>query len=249
MAPEPGNALSYEKYAYVNFNPIRYTDSSGHVPEGEGSSYDYWRQVNMRAKLGAIGFLKYEIGYKFGITVKDSTDFKWSERNLSTAYQSLCTIKDKLGGNLKDMVSGTTFQITGGGGDYWSEVGPTGITFHVENSSTVLPDIHFFHEIAHLLDSVPATKDVFSGPLKGTPPNWVDSEGFVDETILLKNYSQPVQSKHILDKNGNYLEDFKPNEYWADAFANYMAGNIDLGETAGQHMYNYVRDALSPFAD
>jgi hypothetical protein len=28
--PEPGNALDYHRYAYVRFNPLKYTDPSGH---------------------------------------------------------------------------------------------------------------------------------------------------------------------------------------------------------------------------
>ena len=30
--PEPGNALDYHRYAYVRFNPLKYTDPSGHCP-------------------------------------------------------------------------------------------------------------------------------------------------------------------------------------------------------------------------
>jgi hypothetical protein len=225
------------------------TDPGGHVPEGEGSRSEYWRQENMRAKLGAIEYLKYEIRHKFRIKVKDGTDIKWSEDNLNTAYQSLSTINDTLGGNLKDMVDGSIFQIAGGGADYWGWTEPTGITFHVADSSTNLPDINIFHEMGHLLDSVPATNDVFSDPLRDTTPDWVDSEGFVNKNLLLGKIYQPIQSKLIYNTDGKRSEAFHPNEYWADAFANYMAGNIDLGKTAGQQMHNYVRDALSSFAD
>ena len=37
-----------------------------------------------------------------------------------------------------------------------------------------------------------------------------------------------------------------PNEWWADAFANYVAGNINVNEPTGtgRDMYNYVHDAL-----
>jgi RHS repeat-associated protein len=30
VVPEPGNALDYHRYAYVRFNPLKYTDPSGH---------------------------------------------------------------------------------------------------------------------------------------------------------------------------------------------------------------------------
>lgn len=42
-----------------------------------------------------------------------------------------------------------------------------------------------------------------------------------------------------------------PNEFWADAFANYVAGNINQKEPSGeaQKMYDYVHDALNPYAN
>jgi RHS repeat-associated protein len=32
VVPNPGNALDYHRYAYVRFNPLKYTDPSGHCP-------------------------------------------------------------------------------------------------------------------------------------------------------------------------------------------------------------------------
>jgi RHS repeat-associated protein len=32
VVPDPGNALDYHRYAYVRFNPLKYTDPSGHCP-------------------------------------------------------------------------------------------------------------------------------------------------------------------------------------------------------------------------
>jgi RHS repeat-associated protein len=32
VVPDPGNALDYHRYAYVRFNPLQYTDPSGHCP-------------------------------------------------------------------------------------------------------------------------------------------------------------------------------------------------------------------------
>jgi RHS repeat-associated protein len=36
IVPEPGNALDYHRYAYVRFNPLKYTDPSGHCPQPSG---------------------------------------------------------------------------------------------------------------------------------------------------------------------------------------------------------------------
>jgi RHS repeat-associated protein len=32
LVPDPGNALDYHRYAYVRFNPLKYTDPTGHCP-------------------------------------------------------------------------------------------------------------------------------------------------------------------------------------------------------------------------
>jgi RHS repeat-associated protein len=36
VVPEAGNALDYHRYAYVRFNPLQYTDPSGHCPQPSG---------------------------------------------------------------------------------------------------------------------------------------------------------------------------------------------------------------------
>jgi hypothetical protein len=44
-------------------------------------------------------------------------------------------------------------------------------------------------------------------------------------------------------------EPYKPNEYWADAAANFVAGNINLAESSGeaQNMYDSVNGMLFPY--
>jgi hypothetical protein len=195
----------------------------------------------VKDKLGEIGFLKYEIKYKFGIRVKDHPDIKWSKENLNTAYESLSIIDNKLGGNLKNMVAGTTFQIAGKKanepGDYRGKAGPEGIFFYVRNSGIAIPDINFLHEMGQLIDAVPATRDAFSGLIQGTP-NWVDEKGYVNSQLLGRKFTQPVQAYPM-------GEAFDKDEYWADAFGNYMADNIDVSLPAGLEMYIFVRVALA----
>jgi hypothetical protein len=43
-------------------------------------------------------------------------------------------------------------------------------------------------------------------------------------------------------------EPYKPNEYWADAAANFVAGNINLAESSGeaQDMCHFVNGKLFP---
>jgi len=168
---------------------------------------------------------------------------KWAKDNLMTAYHALSMINQKLNGNLKSMLGGTSFELSGGGNKYYGWTHPSKVEFHVFDGNYKIPLTNFLHETGHLLDFVPATADVFSGPLKGTTPNWVDSNGYVDANLLLGKLYQPVQAKYISG------EDFDINEYWADAFANYVAGNIDLSNPAGKDMHDYVSGALSPYAN
>jgi hypothetical protein len=187
----------------------------------------------------------------FGVKMKKG-NIVWDLANLQNIYYGLRTINNALNGMLQSMIGGTEFTLWNDGNSYFGNTLSTGIQFHISTSPNFpLPGINIYHEVGHLLDNVPATKDVFSGPLGGTKPSWVDSQGFVDEHLLLGKVSQPVQSKYIIDENGNRTEAFHPNEYWADSFANYVAGNINLSEHSGggQAMYDYVNQALSPYTN
>jgi hypothetical protein len=140
------------------------------------------------------------------------------------------------------MVGGTTFTMTGGGDDYFGRTYQTGIVFHVSSASIDIPLTNFLHETGHLIDYVPATEDVFSDPLRPatTHPTWVDAAGYVDSHLVMDKLDEPIQARPMNEPND-------ANEYWADAFANYVAGNIDIEQSAGLDMYNYVHDALMPY--
>jgi hypothetical protein len=43
------------------------------------------------------------------------------------------------------------------------------------------------------------------------------------------------------------FSNFGPSEQWADAFANYVAGNINLNNSEGKDMYEFVSSALSQY--
>lgn len=79
----------------------------------------------------------------------------------------------------------------------------------------------------------------FSGSLPDDP-SWV-KDGYVNSDILLGKLMQPVQAKYIEN------ESYDAYEYWADAFANYVAGNINLGDTIGVAMAADVENALNPY--
>jgi RHS repeat-associated protein len=42
LVPEPGNPQSWNRYSYVNNNPLRYTDPTGHCRYDEEGNIDKW---------------------------------------------------------------------------------------------------------------------------------------------------------------------------------------------------------------
>ena len=47
--------------------------------------------------------------------------------------------------------------------------------------------------------------------------------------------------------NEEQASDITDDEQWADIFANYVAGNINLGRLEGRDMYRFVTNVLSPY--
>jgi RHS repeat-associated protein len=241
----PGGMQGLDRYAYVNNDPVRYNDPSGHVvcevgePCGIGASY-----VKETSVKQMIANLEDRIKNKFGVKL-EYDKVKWNDVNISTAYKALFLFDNILKGKLKAIIGGTTFTMTDGGDDYYGITTSSGVTFHVAGTDTQIPLVNFLHETSHLIDAVPATKDLFSGSLP-TKPTWV-KDGFVDERILLGNLAQPVQAKYILDANGKQTEAYSRDEYWADAFANYVADNINVKRPAGAAMVTDVVNALNQY--
>jgi hypothetical protein len=238
IVPDPYNPQDWDRYGYARNNPLKYNDPTGHKVTCDAD--ENCKLSQQLAHLHGVSYWKAAIKVDFGITMKDSGKMKWSLANVQTAYRALSMINEKLNGYLNKLVGGTTFTMTDGGNQYYGITDSTGVTFHAASSNTKIPLINFLHETGHLIDAVPATRDAFSGQIDGTP-DWV-KDGYVDSEILGKQFNEPVQAKPM-------NEPYSTDEYWADAFANYVAGNINLQEPtgAGQAMYDFVSGALAPY--
>ncbi len=232
------NPQDWNRYSYARYNPLKYTDPSGHKVTCEVD--ENCNQTQRLSRFTGIKFWKALIKDEFGIKMKDDK-IKWSENNLTTAFNALSMINDKLNGYLKKLVGGTTFTMTDGGNKYYgaTHLDGSGVTFHVADSGVKIPITNFLHETGHLLDLRPATKDVFSGSLPADP-SWV-KDGYVNSQLLLGKLTEPVQAKYIAN------ESYDPYEYWADAFANYVADNINLNDPVGAAMVADVANALQPY--
>lgn len=187
----------------------------------------------------------------YGINM-ESGNKDWDTANLHLVYSSLGIIDTALNGNFRAMTAGATFKLMKHGpdnGDYYGVTHtqpPAGVDFYTKGTQ-LLRQMNIFHEVGHLLDNVPGTWDVFTNAvenLKG--PSWVGSDLKINPDALLlgrvtndPNYSE-VEARQT-------YSDFGPSEQWADAFANYVAGNIDLDSGKGRAMWNFVHAALAPY--
>jgi RHS repeat-associated protein len=84
IIPEPGDPLAWDRYAYVNNNPINGTDPSGHSSLSSSSSL-----------LTPFGFLAF-----YGSCIQDIKDtynaYQAGERNLGALYMEATGIEDSV---------------------------------------------------------------------------------------------------------------------------------------------------------
>ena len=196
------------------------------------------------------------IEFDFGIKMSEVDQWgyktkKWDDANLQLVYRSLNVINNALNGKLKSIVSGATFLLReheGSDGEYYGKthlVEPTGVDFYTLGSQA-LRQMNIFHEVGHLLDNVPGMWNVFTNAVDYEEgPSWVSND--IISARALKsdyiyddpNYDQ-VQARQTFSHYG-------PSEQWADAFANFVARNINMNNPEGMDMYNFITRVLKPY--
>jgi hypothetical protein len=188
--------------------------------------------------------LKKSSKKRYGVTLSDEGGKSWDAANAYVAYASLFTMDNALGGTLKSIVNGSTFKLAeyhrtkqncpSGNCTYsgWTE--GTTVTFYTTGTNVLRP-INVFHESGHVLNSLPESDNIFSNRLASLDhPSFINN-GYIDAAAAISPWaSEPKQASSD-----------KVTEQWADVFANYVAGNIDLSKPAGQDMYNFISAALA----
>jgi RHS repeat-associated protein len=251
IIPGMGLSIAWDRYAGMLNNPVRYIDPNGHRVTCE-------RGENCAQELRLFRFTgerywKALIKDEFGIIMSDEGGKPWDSRNLQLMHTSLSNVDKILNGKLESLVKGATFKLIeqdkSKGGQYHGEthtIGPTGIDFYTVGDDAIR-QMNIYHEVGHLLDNVPKSKDVFMNAVENeNSPSWV-ADGYINKDALI--------SQRINDPNyalgPRAIQAYVPGaaEEWADAFANYVAGNIDLSQAQGPgaDMYNFVTDALAPY--
>ncbi len=173
----------------------------------------------------------------------------WTIENLSLVYDSLQNIDNVLNGKLKSLVDGASFWLqkqNASDGQYHgvTHLDGSGIDFYTLNNDT-LRQMNVYHEVGHLLDNVPALKDVFTNEVAGQV--FEDDAGnylFGGSGVGKISYST-LKSPSVYDPNHGTAEALQhrstdPSEQWADMFANYVAGNIQT-EGGGGMMLTAVQ--------
>jgi RHS repeat-associated protein len=253
----PGGVQGLDRYAYVNNNPLKYTDPSGHIAR-EDSFYGCRGAANTSRIDGSLSYWKWAIKSEFGISLVDTgsshghgTGAKaWDLESVRQVGYALGIANDAINGKLKSLIGGSIFTLN----NYtekqyhgWTGEDPyTHITYidFETGSSFPSPFINIFHEVGHLIDVNSAGGNHYSQDLASQNRNWI-TEGKVDVNVLLNpKVSDPywIHGQDAL-QGGNHTGTGL-DEQWADTFANYVAGNIKSPE--GDDMNKFVSGYFYP---
>jgi hypothetical protein len=175
----------------------------------------------------------------------------WNVKNLMLMDSSLYKIDKALNGKLKSLAGGATFKWgeynndqCGGGGTYCGRTYGTTIEFFNFGQADIRVQ-NIFHEFGHVLDNSPGMVDVFSHDPGINNSDFLNDAGYLDPLALIDpGMIQHSYSVYTDDASANLIGQ---QEHWADIFASYAAGNINLASIQGQAMNTFVTGALAPY--
>jgi len=239
----PAGTQGWDRYAYVNNNPVRNTDPSGNETCIDGDC-----NYELPPPMSEVDIMKMKIYDAFGITMSDEGK-AWDLNNLKLMYASLWNINDVLAGKLGLLAKGWKFTLrkqNEADGQYH------GVT-HTDGSQTIdfftvgkaaIRQMNIYHEVGHLLDNISGMKNRFmSSVSKLEDPDWVGSDKRVSSTTALR-LSHLTNDPNYRSVEAVQAYNNGSAEIWADAFANHVAGNIDLNKSSGRDMRTFVTKEL-----
>jgi RHS repeat-associated protein len=253
VVPVSGNPLAWDRYAGMFNNPAKFSDPNGHLPKDSNEHMPctddycgtYQSPYLSSSKINSEKYWKDMVEAKFGVTIVEGNK-EWGTGNILTIYYGLSMMISRLG------IAFTTFNgVTVSLGEHISD-GISRFNGEVTNgtnphfyttSDENFPLHHFFHEFGHVIDNLYG--EAFETAL-GTSAYYVDETYvFGGEDVGYIN-TGAFNSGVVNGAKALQHPSDKPNEQWADIFANYMSNNIN-NRPMGRIMYDWVNNMFLPF--
>ena len=247
----PGGVQGLDRYAYAINNPVKYTDPSGHnICDEEGNCYDSqgWHAAQGK-HFNVFDTWKKMIWGKYGVTMSDEGDKGWSAGNLRLIYGGLQNINNSVKNKLGSFIRGATFTLMeqNSDGQYHgsTHLDGSGIDFYTLGGDA-LRQMNIYHEVGHLIDFRSNNKYTNAVTNEGGP-SWVSRDNKINPEAL-KSLNITNDPNYPSVQARQTYRDFGPSEQWADAFGNFVAGNIDLSTIGGPGiaMYNFINNNMFP---
>ncbi len=188
---------------------------------------------------------------KYHIMMSDTGDKNWDSRNLHLMYISLGNINNVLDNQFRSLTGFASFTLRNqdpSGGQYHGStlLDGSGIQFYTLGQNPIR-QINIYHEVGHLLDNTSGLRDIFTNAVENlNNPSWVEDDMQITPYALNSRYIYNDPNYPWVEARQTYIG-FGPSEQWSDAFANYIGGNINLCNSEGISMFNFIRGALQPY--
>jgi RHS repeat-associated protein len=257
----PGGVQGLDRYAYVNNDPVRYTDPSGHVACDENGVCTQSSTPNpIGNPTKYIQEYKDLILKRFGITLSGN----WDLQNARGMFNALITMDKVIPGGIAIFTRGSTYSFQHSESNYGGRANNTtgDIAFW---SYRQIPYQNIYHEVAHSIDIrsgeyftrtlaaekiYTASRDFVMG---GSSDNYIrNSLGYAESMILDPTGAYVEAEQHTATfscggrigwcQSGN-----NANEEFADLVANYVSNNFDLGSQFGIARHNWVVDIFTTY--
>lgn len=254
LIPQPGNLLAWDRYGYAYNNPVIYNDPSGHwVTIGSGID-----EFDSLSSERTIADYKNELKKQFGLTISDGVN-EWSFSDVVftyIAYGNIARVTPNFYNYGNEITLKYSEPIEPGTYSGWTT--DASITFYADSGKMVYQNV--YHETAHAIDNV--TGNAITGWMNshsiytlggqlvfGLNGDYYErnTEGYLLDLIWDPHRNMVVAAQqHPLgvDSYGNTSD-----EDWADLYANYVSGNINLANNIGLTRYGFTKYFLGVYLD
>jgi len=245
IVPSPGNAVAYDRYAYVINNPILLNDPSGHYAvEESNSKFDKLGSISSHRKLLEYVLPQYEVTY----------DERYTTNDLSEIYQAVYAI-GKLFAD--DAVEGFTkaydeigIYASSGEGTYCQS---GGYGFTCTNYVGKLDRYLVAHELGHTFNATISNRGSKVTPyetLRAASIRTVDGvwvTGLKEDGSWLRGFDGYFGDHYPHVQHGMDWEDWNTeNEEWADMFM-YQTFDLYVENKSGDARRSWMTATLKIF--